>query len=95
MSGQPVKVDWMNPNAQSASHWDYRVLEITAGEESWRTIREVYHEECVKMAYTANASTIQWDLDDGDGSALTIPDRMRDAISKPVLREADFRSNGS
>jgi hypothetical protein len=95
MSGQPVKVDGTNPNAQPASHWNYRVLEFTAGEESWRAIHEVYYQDDVPMAYTADAATIQWDLDAGDGSALTILDRMRDAISKPVLREADFRGTGS
>jgi hypothetical protein len=92
---RPVKIDEMNPYAQPASHWNYRVLEFTAGEESWRAIHEGYYRNGVPMAYTADAATIQWDLDDGDGAALTILDRMRDAISKPVLREVNFGSTGS
>ncbi|WP_434108136.1 hypothetical protein [Paraburkholderia caffeinilytica] len=89
---RPVTIREMNLDAQPASHWNYRVMQFTGGEESWRAIHEVHYRDGVPWGYTEKPAIVHWDLDmgDDDSTALAILERMREAISKPVLRVADF-----
>lgn len=73
-----------------AAHWNYRVIEFADGEERWRAVHEVYYNVDAPASYTTEPAIIRWDVGEGDGMALATLDRMRQALSKPVLDEAEF-----
>jgi len=80
--------------------WNYRVIErvtpsITqpGAMDVYRAIHEVHYEsDGHPIAYSAQPTTIGWDPAEGDEAPLAILDRMREALTKPVLTEQDFPS---
>lgn len=72
--------------------WNYRVIEfVTPGGEPWRSIHEVHYVDEVPIAYSESPACIVWDVDEGYSAALFTLKRMRKALDKPVLVEADFK----
>lgn len=81
------------------STWNYRVIEFVTPpytdepNERWRAIHEVYYDENGRpVGYTENPAVIGWHADDGDSVPLTIIERMREALAKPVLVPSDFHA---
>lgn len=76
--------------------WNYRVIEFVtpsgiAGQpdDVWRAVHEVFYDkEGNPTSYGENPAAVGWDMPDGDPLALL--DRMREAITKPVLSEQNF-----
>jgi hypothetical protein len=75
--------------------WNYRVMEFTHGEETWRALHEVHYENGVPRGYSTGPAVVMWDGGEaasGNAAAEGILRNMRDSLAKPVLREQDFRS---
>lgn len=79
-----------SPTASSRT-WNYRVMSFRHGEEAWQAIHEVHYRDGVPFAYTEAAAVAMWDPDDVDGGLRSL-ERMREALSKPVLTDADFKT---
>lgn len=75
----------------SRGTWNYRVMSFKYGEEAWQAIHEVHYRDGEPIAYTVNPAVVMWDSDDVDGGARCL-ERMREAFSKPVLTDADFKT---
>lgn len=71
--------------------WNYRVIEFVTPEgEPWRAIHEVYYESDGKpWLYSEKPAGVVWD--EGRDEAVSILNRMMDALNKPVLVERDFK----
>lgn len=75
-----------------AIRMNYRVLEFVAEDgEAWRSVHEVYCVDGVPSGYSEHPAAVVWDTDKGDTAAPVILERMREALSKPVLTNYDFR----
>lgn len=80
--------------------WNYRVIERVTplktqpgATDVYRAIHEVHYESDGRpVAYSEDPATIGWDPAEGDDAPLAILDRMREALTKPVLTEQDFQS---
>ncbi|WP_233887961.1 antitoxin Xre/MbcA/ParS toxin-binding domain-containing protein [Paraburkholderia flagellata] len=70
--------------------WQYRVMEFGEGNETWRDIREVYYCDGRPECYSVETASPFWFADEGDEAAMRVLDRMREALSRPVLRPRDF-----
>jgi len=81
-------------NVQDKRTWNYRVMEFVEGSETWREIREVHYDKGVPTGYSAVSADVSWNPNDGDNDStpMAILDRMREALSKPVLTPKDFLS---
>jgi hypothetical protein len=75
--------------AGSSRTWNYRVLSFRNGDEAWQAIHEVHYRDGVPIAHPEAPAVLMWDPDDVDGGLLNL-ERMREALSKPVLTDADF-----
>lgn len=75
----------------SRSTWNFRVMSFRHGEDAWCAIHEVYYENGVPTAYTTTPAVVMWDPEEGDGAGNRVLDRMREALGKPFLTEADFK----
>lgn len=69
---------------------NYRVMLFRRGEEAWQAIHEVHYQDGVPIAYTQDPAVVMWGPDDVDGGTRS-PERMWEALSKPVLTAADFK----
>lgn len=69
--------------------WNYRVIEFVDPDSSevWRQIHEVHYENGKPVTYSENPAPVYGNTDDDLHAVL---ERMRDAIGKAHLVEADF-----
>ena len=78
----------------SNNGWNYRVIEFSSVEsqETWRSICEVHYRDSVPVAYAETPAGVNWypDAGDNDDTPFSILDRMREALTKPVLIASDF-----
>lgn len=80
--------------------WNYRVIERvtplktpSGATDVYRAIHEVHYESDGRpVAYSEHPATIGWDPAEGNDAPLAILDRVREALTKPVLTEQDFQS---
>jgi hypothetical protein len=72
------------------SGWQYRVMEFTDGDETWREIREVYYRHGRPDYYASESASPYWFPHQGPDAALHVVERMREALGGPVLRPGDF-----
>jgi len=77
---------------RSGRTWNYRVMSFKQGDEAWQAVHEVHYKDGVPIAYSATPAVLLWHADDGDDAGFQCLDRMRVALSKPVLTEGDFKS---
>lgn len=78
--------------------WNYRVIVFTTHPDNGEAldthyygIHEVYYDaKGNPNAYAIDPAPVFWDADDDPNTPHSILDRMRDALSKPVLRQQDF-----
>jgi hypothetical protein len=72
------------------SHWNHRVIEFVEPDGTpWRAIHEVqYDDQGRPCAYTENPADVSGESDE---DLLVALERMRRAIEKPHLVEADFK----
>jgi hypothetical protein len=77
-------------DAKPARYWNFRVMEFSHGDETWRAIHEVHYEHNVPVSYSENAAIVMWAPEEGETAGLAVVERMREAMGKPVLRESDF-----
>lgn len=75
------------------SHWNYRIMEFHEGGETWREFREVHYRHRRPEGYSAASASPFWYVDEGDEAATFTLDRMREALTKPILRPGDFRGS--
>lgn len=76
------------------SHWNYRVIEfVSQTGERWRAIHEVYYQDGKPWLHTVNPATIGWDVEDGDNTPLETLEKMKRALTEPILTESDFSSD--
>lgn len=75
---------------QSRRTWNYRVMSFKHGEDAWQAIHEVHYRDGRPTAYSSSAAVVMWDTDGGSDAGLWVLDRMKEALSKPVLTESDF-----
>lgn len=61
------------------------------GEKAWQAIHEVHYRDGVPIAYSQDPAVVMCALDDVDGGTRSL-ERMREALSKPVLTDADFKT---
>lgn len=77
--------------------WNYRVIEFVDPDDSpWRAIHEVFYDDIVNPGQPVRYSEYPAQVvsHDGGGNIANLAwvlDRMREALDKPVLVEADFR----
>jgi hypothetical protein len=72
-------------------HWNYRVLEFaTPDGEVWRAIHEVHYDDGKPVCYSVQPAVVLWDVEEGSDAPAAILERMREAVSKPVLTVRDF-----
>lgn len=74
--------------------WNYRVIEFTSPDgDPWRAIHEVhYSSDGRPTSYAENPASVGWSLSDGDDAADRTIERMREALTKPVLKAEAFAS---
>lgn len=71
--------------------WNYRVIEYVEPEDDpWWAIHEVYYDDDGKPIRYTEEPAWAMSLEDMGGSLSWVLDRMRDALSRPVLKESDF-----
>lgn len=76
-----------------ARSWNYRAMHFSSGEEHWAALHEVHYEQGRPVAYAEQPAVVMWDpVEDGELSAVLILERMKEALFKPPLTEADFRA---
>lgn len=74
--------------------WNYRVMKfVDADGEPWHEIREVYYTDEKPTAYSGKAADVS-SVENIIGLKWVL-DRMREALDKPVLEEADFGDSQS
>lgn len=77
-------------------HWDFRVVEFikpatgAMPAERWREIHEVYYLESGEPSFYGRAATVHWSPDEDGDDPYSVLERMKAALTKPVLTEADF-----
>lgn len=87
-----ASTDSVSPKStDSRRTWNYRVLSFRHGDEAWQAIHEVHYRDGVPIAYTETPAVVLWDPDDVDGGLRSL-ERMREALSKPVLTDTDFKT---
>lgn len=77
----------------NANTWNYRVIEFVCPvtDEPWRAIHEVHYKDGKPTAYSEQPAAVTSCDDSGAQQQLGwVLDRMREALDKPVLVEADF-----
>lgn len=71
--------------------WNYRLIEFTRNGETWRAIHEVFYDEAGKPnGYSETEAGVSWFVEEGTETGAEILRKMRDALVKPLLTEADF-----
>lgn len=76
--------------------WNYRVIEfIDPHDGPWRAIHEVHYDDQGRpAAYTESPAKVISTDDAGNNAGLDwVLDRMREALTRPVLVERDFVGN--
>ena len=71
--------------------WNYRVIRFEHAEETSQALHEVHYEAGRPVAYSAEPAVVLWGEDDDSCAPLWVLERMKEALLKPVLTEADFR----
>ncbi len=79
-------------SAHPERHWNYRAIRFEHGEDSHVAVHEVYYESGKPVAYTDMAAVIMWFEEEGPDTGFKILKRLREALMKPVLTQADFQS---
>lgn len=80
------------PVATPRRTWNYRVMSFRHGEDAWLAIHEVHYQDGMPIAYTESPAVVMWDTEDGTiAGGMKCLERMKEALLKPVLTEADFR----
>lgn len=77
-------------NDASAVEWDYRVVEIARGGETWRGICVVYYTDGAPTSRTEDFIPLAWEIDDAVGG-MEMLEGMREALERPVLTHDDFQ----
>lgn len=77
------------------SHWNYRVIEfVSQTGERWRAIHEVYYDHNgLPWLHTVNPASIGWDVEDGGNTPFETLEKMKRALTAPILTESDFISD--
>lgn len=75
----------------SSGAGNYRVLSLKHGDEARQAIHEVRYQDGVPIAYTKAPSAVMWHPDDVGGGARCLQ-QMQEALGKPVLTDADFKT---
>lgn len=78
-----------------AKHWNCRVIEFPSDEETWYAIHEVYYERGTPVAYSESPAVPGWTMDDGPRAGLNRLEKLKEALSKPILKTSDFANAGA
>lgn len=75
-------------------HWNYRVIEFAADgdEPAWRELREVYYDDAGNPSAYGAVAQVVWSVEEDSETPLSLLERMREALGKPVLEARDFES---
>jgi len=75
-------------------HWNYRVIEFVGNgdEPAWRELREVYYDDSGKPSAYGAVARVAWSVNEDPVTPLLLLERMREALSKPVLDAGEFES---
>lgn len=76
--------------SEANKYWNYRVIEFSEGDETWRAIHEVHYADDAPVAYSETPASVSWGSDEPDSTAIDILERMRGALGKPVLLASEF-----
>lgn len=97
MEVHPDSVDDLNmqvpdhgPSSSSDRSWNYRAIRFEHGEDSHVAIHEVHYEKGRPVSYSETPAPVMWFAVEGPATGLNILERMREALEKPLLTEADF-----
>ncbi|WP_176380135.1 hypothetical protein [Paraburkholderia youngii] len=74
------------PAGERGSHWEYRVIEYEDDGEIWRELREVHYVADHGVECSDTAACVRWTPEEGEQAGTSILDRMRVALTRPVLR---------
>lgn len=77
-------------SAHPERFWNYRAIRFEHGEDSHVAVHEVYYEAGKPVAYADLTAPVMWFEQEGPETGFKILARMREALEKPVLTEADF-----
>ena len=66
-------------------------MDFVSDEDAWSAIHEVHYEGGRPRGYTEGPAAVLWDTEEGMTGGLRVLERMKDALLKPTLKEADFR----
>jgi hypothetical protein len=74
--------------------WNYRVVRQSKGDERWLSICEVYYKDDGSLRAFAPSTGAPFANEGNDAADMGALDwtlrSMRDALSKPIIDEADF-----
>ena len=75
-------------------HWNYRIIEFAADgdEPAWRELREVYYDDSGQPSAYGAVAQVVWSVEEDPATPLSLLERMREALGKPVLDARDFES---
>lgn len=72
--------------------WNYRVIAFEHDGETVHALHEVFYTADGKPdMYSKYPAGISWNAAGGNAEALAVLERMREALTKPVLTPLDFR----
>ncbi|CAB3740989.1 hypothetical protein LMG22037_06440 [Paraburkholderia phenoliruptrix] len=83
------------PAGERRSHWEYRVIEYEEGGEIWRELREVHYVTDHGIGCSDTGACVRWTPEEGEQAGASILDRMRVALTRPVLRMSGSRREGN
>ncbi|WP_063829673.1 hypothetical protein [Paraburkholderia dilworthii] len=79
-------LDSDHPAVERGSHREYRVFEYEEGGEIWRELRELRYVTDHGVGCSDTAACMRWTPEEGEQAGASILDRMRVALTRPVLR---------
>ncbi len=72
-------------------HWNLRVIQFDAGEDSYSAVHEVFYETDGRLrGYSEQPAIVMWTVEDEPGAPARALDRIRRALAEPPLTAADF-----
>ena len=74
--------------------WDFRSIEFASGTpDAFCEIRAVYYHTDGRLDYYASKpASINWSTYDNNVKPLDIISKIKDALTKPILKESDFKN---
>lgn len=73
-------------------HWNLRVIQFEAGEDSYSALHEVYYEADGRLrGYSEQPAIVMWNVEDGCGASKRALERIQRALAEPPLKATDFR----